>query len=555
MYIILCMEYKIKYVGSNLRTDWSIYYNATMETISKEYFYTLIGISDFDPIDACLFNLDIFTYTDKVHILHSSIRCVPNIPCILYGNRARPDDERLPDFVIESAECSIPEYVIISYKDWEPHSSPSAHIVKRIGVIQEPRHFYEYYLYSKSLQFSPTINTKHLFSQILSVKSYKIEDRTREYVITIDPKKSKDFDDGMAFQQLNKTSRFTIYISNVALWIDFLNLWEALSYRMRNIHLPDRKRPLMPFVLSDGLFSLKQNELRIALAIDMYITDGEIKSVVYKNALIRVSRNYHYNEEGLNDDPIYNDVFKLITVLFKQRTFKNIDYMRDSHDMICYIMLLANTTIAREFIKYECGLFRSENPVPSMTAIGEKMREEHSLRFRKLIYNWNMAGSCFRPYKERVKHSLLKLEHYIQVTSPIRRLVDLLNMMMFQISSKWIRRGFMSNAFMDYWMTQVEYINQTLRSVRRVQNSIHIIERYREIPNDKSFRGYMFDIITRNDGLHQYMVYLEELNVLARYLSNVKRNEYETGMFRIYICRNPVNGRDKIMVSDASKFC
>lgn len=548
------MEYKIKYVGSNLRTDWRIYYNATMETISKDDFYTLIGTTDFDPIQSRLFNLDIFTYTDKANILHSSIRCIPNIPCIIYGHIARPDDERLPEFTIYEADdttYSEPEYAIISYKEWNTH--PIAHIVKRIGVIHEPRHFYEYYLYSKSLHSAPSIETKHLFSQIRAVKSYKIEDRTDEYVITIDPQKSKDFDDGMAFQQLNKTSRFTIYISNVALWIDFLNLWEALSYRMRNIHLPDRKRPLMPFVLSDGLFSLKQDELRIVFAIDMYITDGEIKSVVYKNAIIRVSRNYYYNQEELNDDPIYKDVFKLISQLHKQRTFKNIDYMRDSHDMICYIMLLANTTIAKEFIKYECGLFRSENPVPCMTAIGENMREEHSLKFRKLIYNWNMAGSCFRPYKERVKHSLLKLEHYIQITSPIRRLVDFVNTLIFQMSSKWIRKGFMSNAFLDYWMSQVDYINRTLRSVRRVQNSSHIIERYREIPNTKTFRGYMFDIITRNDGLHQYMVYVEELNVLARYLSNVKKTEYETGMFRIYICRNPVNGRDKIMVSDASK--
>lgn len=549
------MEYKIKYVGSNLRTDWCIYYNSTMETISKEYFYTLIGTTEFDPIQHCLFNLDIFSYTDKVHILHSSIRRVPNIPCVITNNIARPDDMRLPEFIISEPIQSDSEYVIISYKDWNFNSHPTAHIVKRIGVISDPRHFYEYYLYSKSLHSIPSINTNYLFSQLLSVKSYKIEDRTSKYIITIDPRNSKDFDDGIGYEVFNNTTRFTIYIANVALWIDYLNLWEALSYRMMNIHLPDRKRPLLPSVLSDGLFSLKQNKPRMALAIDFYISsDNTIKSVVYKNVLIRVSKNYHYNQPELNDDPIYNNVFSTVKSLFSRRTFKNIDYMRDSHDMICYIMLLANTTIAKEFIKYESGLFRSENPIPSISVIGEKMREEHSPKFRKMIYNWNMAGSCFRPYKDRSKHSLLKLEEYIQITSPIRRLVDFLNTVIFQIQKNWICRSFVSSAFIEYWHSQIEYINLTLRSVRRVQNSIHIIDKHRTTSMDKTFRGYIFDIITRNDGLHQYMVYIEELNVTARYLSSIKHTEYDSGMFRIYICRNPVNGRDKIMIADTTKW-
>lgn len=550
----MSMEYKIKYVGSNLRSDWCIYYNSTMETISKDHFYTLIKTTEFDPLYHCLFNLDIFTYTDKVHILHSSIRRVPNIPCVITNNIARPDDMRLPEFTISEPIQSAPEYVIISYKEWTSSFLPTAHIVKRIGISSDPRHFYEYYLYSKSLHSIPSINTDYLFSQLLSVKSYKIEDRTSKYIITIDPRNSKDYDDGIGYEIFNTTTRFTIYIANVVLWIDYLNLWEAITYRMMNIHLPDRKRPLIPSVLSDGLFSLKENRLRTALAIDLYISDGTIKSVVYKNVIIRVSKNYYYNQPELNDDPIYNNVFSTVKTLFSRRTFKNIDYMRDSHDMICYIMLLANTTIAKEFIKYESGLFRSENPIPSMSDIGEKMREEHSPKFRKMIYNWNMAGSCFRPYKDRSKHSFLKLEEYIQITSPIRRLVDFLNTLIFQIQKKWICRSFLSTAFMEYWNSQIEYINLTLRSVRRVQNSIHIINKYRSTPTDKTYRGYIFDIITRNDGLHQYMVYIEELNIMARYLSGIKRTEYDGGTFRVYICQNPINGRDKIMVADTTKW-
>jgi hypothetical protein len=544
------MEYKLKYVGSNLRTDWSIYNNATMETISKHDFYSQTGLHHFDPIDERLFNLDIFTFTDKVNILHSSMRKIPNIPCILHNNIARPDDIRLPEFIISDGTSHSKEYIIICYQEWNDEL-PTAHIVKRIGSVDDIRHYYEYYLYSKSLHYYEIRENEYLFSHILSVKSYKIENRLNEHIITIDPKNSKDYDDGIGFQKLSEnTSKLTIYISNVALWIDYLNLWEAVSYRMLHIHLPDRKRPLIPFVLSDGLFSLKAGHKRIALAMDLYITDGEIKSSVYRNVIICPFKNYSYNEEALNTDKIYSDVFKLTTSLFRKRTFKNIDYMRDSHDMICYLMLLSNTTIAKEYIKYECGLFRSENPIPCMTTLGEKMRE-HSFKFKKLIYNWQLAGSCFRPYKERVKHSLLKLEEYIQTTSPIRRLVDFLNSIIFQMCSRWIKRNFINEAFIQHWISKTEYINLTLRSSRRVPTNVSTIGRFKENPK-KEYNGCIFDIITRNDGLHQYMVYIEELNVITRYLSNIKRDEFDKDVFRLYICKH--REREKLMVTEWHKI-
>ena len=65
--------------------------------------------------------------------------------------------------------------------------------------------------------------------------------------------------------------RVSIYIANVFLWLETLDLWKTFSHRVATIYLPDRKRPMLPTVLSDTLCSLQENQNRFALAMDIYI--------------------------------------------------------------------------------------------------------------------------------------------------------------------------------------------------------------------------------------------------------------------------------------------
>lgn len=522
------MDYKIKYI----KDDWVIFQNANMMPVPKW--------DSFNPMVHKLFNMDIFTYIDGVvRIIHSPVRITPNIPCIMENGIATPDDIRLPPFYIHDIPHS-PEYVLISYKNWDIR--PIGYIMKRIGITADPRHFFEYFLYSKSLHHIPYVKYDHLLEQMLSVRSYRIEDRRDHRIITIDPRNSRDYDDAFSCIRLNDTIyKLSIYISNVPLWIDFLNLWEAVQYRMEHIHLPDRKRPLFPSAVSDAIMTLKAHSPRIAFCIDLYMTTSQIKAVNYRNVFIVPERNYTYDDMELYDDETFQIALPLIREYHRTHPFKNIDKIHNGHDIIAYLMLLANTTIAKEFIHHKIGLYRAESPTPDVIGV-------LTPKFRKVYYSWNLAGSCFKPFSSKVKHSYLKLEEYIQITSPIRRLVDFINLLKIQMAFKMVRKTLVVKSFVNYWLKQVEYINSTLKILRRVQTGEHVISRFIKNGRDM-YNGYVFDVIQRNDGLYQYMVYIEELDLMARHLSSTIKNNFEVYEFKVYMTENR-GGKYKLMVAE-----
>ena len=91
------------------------------------------------------------------------------------------------------------------------------------------------------------------------------------------------------------------------MWLETLELWDTFSHRVSTIYLPDRKRPMLPTVLSDTLCSLQQDNKRFAFAFDIKVdNNGNIinNNFTYKNVLIQVHKNYRYEETSL----IYNEV-------------------------------------------------------------------------------------------------------------------------------------------------------------------------------------------------------------------------------------------------------
>ena len=73
-----------------------------------------------------------------------------------------------------------------------------------------------------------------------------------------------------------------------------LSLWESFSERVSTIYLPDRKRPMLPTILSENLCSLVEKTDKLAFTMDLYIKDDRIEKVEYCNTRINVRKNYHY---------------------------------------------------------------------------------------------------------------------------------------------------------------------------------------------------------------------------------------------------------------------
>jgi len=560
-----------------LYSSWELYDTHTFELKDKPKY-------DIDPIRDKLLNQDILYYEEgqPIKILHSSNREMPIIPGVIllqknktfgkykkkYYFKVIPDDKRLPIFLVPYAHKKIGfnkylqnKYVIFKFKHWDK-KHPYGELVHTIGDVNELDNFYEYQLYSKSLYSSIQKFTKKTMQVLrkkselqlseMIIKKYNLIDRRDTRIYTIDPKSSKDYDDAFGIQKKDDSSIISIYITNVSLWLDVMELWDSFSQRIATIYLPDRKRPMLPTILSDAICSLKEKETRFAFTIDIEVDkDGTILNTTYSNSIINVTKNYAYEDKELMNNVDYFDIFNVVTNM--NNKYNYIDDIINSHDVITYLMILMNYLSAKELIKHKNGIFRSvvfnfTKTIPSTLPKDIK----------KTLKCWNSTGSCYSKYKDYTQHDALKLDAYIHITSPIRRLIDILNILQLQANIGLVDFNEQSKAFFDKWTNDeaLEYINTSMRSIRRVQNDCALLTRCVLHPKmmDETYKGYVFDCIKRNDALYQYMVYLPELKLLNKYISRYKLENYSNQQYKLYLFNDEINMKRKIMLELVDEY-
>jgi len=561
------------YVNDRNYSSWNIFETASFQPVNI----------DINPVENKLFSNDVFSLDDSknVKIIHSSIRSGTSMPGVLiingnktYGRQEKkngkllykcvPDDMRLPPFLVPYeiknvgfSKVFINLYVTFSYVEWND-KHPLGVLTQVIGPVDVLDNFYEYQLYCKSLNASiqkfqkdTTIalqdkSSHENFIESICEKFPCIENRTDWHIFTIDPIKSADFDDGFSIKQIDDNiQQLSIYIANVTILMDVLNLWDSFSQRISTIYLPDRKRPMLPTVLSDCLCSLQANHNRIAFVMDIFITDNEITEIKYSNCLIKVHKNYSYEEESLLINPNYIKLMDTTKKLSKK--YKYINNVRNSHELVCYLMILMNFNCATEMIKHKDGIFRS-TIIKKEVDVPDNIPEDVA----KFVKIWNSSSGQYINGQEldtkQIRHELLEFDAYIHITSPIRRLVDLLNIIKFQQKSEIIQLSENANKFYNKWLDNLEYINTTMRSIRRVQIDCSLLDLCANNHDimEKEYNGYLFDKIQRNDGLFQFMVFLPELKLSSRITLRDNIDNFECRKFKLFLFNDEETFKKKI---------
>ena len=585
--------------------------NDNMQTIYKilidnrnYHSWSIVNATTMEPFDIPvvpsknkLFTNDIFTYKDNViEMVHSSIRFIDNIPAVLiladgktYGRNVKqngdkgkrlykciPDDNRLPCFLIpyEIKNMGFSKvltnfYVTIRFDNWDD-KHPMGTLVQTIGSVDVLDNYYEYLLYCKSLNASIQKFTKDAskalkekvsshddFIESVCAQFPQIQDRRNcEWqIFTIDPLKTTDFDDAYSIKKMeNGDTMISVYISNVTIWIDALNLWDSFSRRISTIYLPDRKRPMLPTILSDCLCSLQQNVNRIAFVMDIVLSNetGSIKEISYNNCIVKIFKNFVYEETELLDNENY--VLLLEKVRQLSRSYRYMSNIKNSHDIVSYMMIFMNYNTAKEFLKNKNGIFRS-------TLIKKDMNVPNDLPedVNKFIKIWNSARGQYIDIEkleqceieEIVKHRLLDVDAYIHITSPIRRLVDLLNILKFQENTGIICLSNNSTQFYKKWMSELDYINVTMRAIRKIQNDSQLLDMCFNNPAmiEKIYDGYCFDKLLRNDGLYQFIVYLPELKLVSKITVRDNLDNFEKKQFKLYLFHDEEHFKKKIRLN------
>ena len=573
----MTMSYKILITDRNYQ-EWDLYDAMSLTEVEK------ISI---EPSVDKLFSGDIFEYnlpdhtmsaeTPRINLLHSVVRSMTTIPGILilkggktYGKhkdkylyKCIPDDSRFPVFTIPYAmkvgfsKNIDNKYVTFSFNNWTS-KHPQGTVVSVLGDVDILSNYYEYQLYCKSLYASiQTFNkstadalkkkTEHKYITSM-IEKYSLVDRTNEKIYSIDSKTTADYDDAFSITNLtnecgsgNTSYKISIYIANVPMWMEELGLWNAFSERISTIYLPDRKRPMLPNPLSNCLCSLCEDVVRLAFALDITILNNEIIGYKFANTYIKVYKNHIYDSKELLADTNHQEMGAVVNEL--SQSYKYTSKIKTSGDLVSYLMILMNYYTAIEMVKHENGIYRSVN-------FNKNVEKQQGLPddVNNFLKIWNSSSGQYDLYDERKSHEMLELDAYIHCTSPIRRLVDLLNIARLQKNLLLFDYSEQFEAFESHWTNRLEYINTTMRAIRKIQNDCSLLEMCTNNPEicEREHEGYIFDKLERSDGLFQYIVYLPELKIVSRLTLRNELTDYIKYKFKIFIFHDESSLKKKI---------
>lgn len=343
-----------------------------------------------------------------------------------------------------------------------------------IGSVNSLASYYEFELHRKHLVES----SKLFFNRVKNLPEETTGEEER-FIFTVDSDTTTDFDDAVSIHYEDGEPIISVYISNVPAIIEKFDLWDAFTDKVSTIYLPDKKRSMLPQPL-ETICSLKENSYR-----NVYVMEIGKTNCFYTKC-VKINKNYIYEESSLLSSKHYKRMLKKVQALSATQPF-SMDIPTDSYNMITYLMILMNHECAK---RLEHGIMRS------VTQIAPR-DQPHIF---SAWMNW------FGEYTQEKKiHEMLNVE-YAHVTSPIRRLVDIINLSILQNIGK---------DFCEKWLKRIDFINDKMKSIKKVQNNCKLMNYIEEKRH--------FDGIAING-----CIYIAELNLITKWNG-------DDGKFRVQI--------------------
>ncbi len=539
-----------------------------------------VNIDWFSPTHLKMFNNDVFYVSDQDEpvIVDSAIRHAKYMPGILvlennktYGlcknkllYRCIPHDKTIPTFLVPYEITKIGfhkifknKYVLFSFAEWvDKH--PIGKLFDTIGDVDKKENTYEYLLHCNNLVESlsnfnkeandivrkqPSMN--HLAMECIQNTNFSIQDRRQDYIFAIDPLGSTDFDDAFSIECLEDgNSRISVYIANVALWMEHLKLWKNMTNRVSTIYLPDKRRLLLPGVLSDNVCSLKQKQDNVAMYVDFVVDPcGNILPEKTKcgNASVNIKKNFVYEEERLFKNEHYKTLLKTTTSIDNSIT--------ESHSLVSYWMIQTNVFFAGLLKTKNVGIFRSSSLKTEITDIPKTLFTNSEYNMLK---SFKTTHCEYVNANKDLHHVVMGVDVYTHITSPIRRVVDIYNQLCFQYYYGLIDTLSQdASCFLELFGEMIHDINAQAKKIKKVQNSCNLIEMVSNKPEllNAEYAGIVFDRKASKLG-YEYNIFIPSLNIFSRTKTDVSIDNYSKVNLSIYYfsSENQVNNKVKIQI-------
>jgi hypothetical protein len=525
-------------------------------------------LDEISPVNNKLFTRDYIDIVDGNVSIQRSYYRETQIPGVIllngnktYGRLGKrllykciPDDRRIPHFLIpydmktNFNKDYKDKYVIFKYNHWD-NKHPYGVLTETVGDVDILENFYEYQLYCNNLHMSISSFNKDV-KRVLTKENdiihhiqnkHEFKDHRQKYVFSIDPANSTDFDDAFCIEAHDTHTTMFVYISDVVDIIDYLDLWKSLSERVSTIYLPDKRRPMLPAMLSDSICSLQKDNDRLAVCFEFrFDKNNTIEYSGIYRATINVNENFEYDEKKL----LTNRTFKKL-LEFTNSMGTDIS---NSHDVVPFWMIYTNKHCSNHLLSHKTGVFRSSqyiNKDVNRALTGTNISKKEST----VIQHWNNVIGHYIYYTEdeNISHEVMNNSNYVHATSPIRRLVDILNHidMFYNLglclndNAKW---------FHNHWIDKLDYLNTATRSIRKVQNECSLLDLCYKNPKvvEKTYKCLLFDKIQKTDGSFSYVVFIEEMNMMSKYISFEDMDNYSHHNFKLYLFCDEYKLKQKI---------
>lgn len=287
-----------------------------------------------------------------------------------------------------------------------------------------------------------------LLSQSIFDSPYQgeqIDQRALE-TYTVDHEDTSDFDDALSWEQTEKGAILMVHITDVASFVERSSLlFEKAAHRFSSLYTIKEIYPMFPAALSEDKFSLKAGKEKGVLTFEFEINEDReiVQSDIYRS-FISVDKNCTYEEIDqaiASETPYWKILWEFCQKQAEiRRAHGSLELARheiklDISDpenikiksirentaaalMIQELAILTNHVAARyaKTNQLPC-LFRNQPPYTVSKQLGED--EKPSLK----DINIQPARIGLTPEG----HSALGVDCYLQITSPIRRFLDLVN--------------------------------------------------------------------------------------------------------------------------------
>ena len=367
-----------------------------------------------------------------------------------------------------------------------------AEIIEVIGSSLDPKVFSYLAVKEHDLKNDFDINIKNEIEKLNIIDTNSRVDLRTISLVTIDGEDAKDFDDAVYAEQLSKKEgwRILVSIADVSFFVKANSyLDKEARHRGNSVYLPNYVIPMLPEELSNNLCSLKPNQDRACLTVEIILdNNGQKKSHSFFRSIINSKKRLTYDEvedviksKFLNQDFETNiltvikslhNVYKILEGLREKRGALNLElpekkilfdeegwpqdvkkiYGVTSNKIIEELMILANVAAAEEINKVtNQSIYRSHEPpsqekykslidligkplsniligkVPHPSLMNKILSESKGSPEYETVNQSILRSQSQAKYENKNKsHFGLALKNYVHFTSPIRRYADLL---------------------------------------------------------------------------------------------------------------------------------